>query len=81
MLGRRRSWLLLSQIMVIVSIIGMAMTDAALDPGTIALFAIALALEFCDPRYRRGWLSYRGGGPRRTKGLWPQPTKRDTGWQ
>ena len=45
MLGRRRSWLLLSQIMVIISIIGMAMTDAAIDPGTIALFAIALAFS------------------------------------
>ena len=42
-LGRRRAWLLLSQIVIAGSLVGMAITDPALDLWTMALFAVMVA--------------------------------------
>ncbi|MFZ2542377.1 MAG: AmpG family muropeptide MFS transporter [Gallionella sp.] len=42
-LGRRRGWLLLAQVCIIVGLIGMALTDPAQDLNRIAQFAILVA--------------------------------------
>lgn len=43
MLGRRRSWMLLAQMIIIIGIVGMAMTDPELNLYNIAVFALILA--------------------------------------
>lgn len=45
-LGRRRAWLLLSQFMVMASIVGMALTDPARDAGLTSMALAAVALGF-----------------------------------
>jgi PAT family beta-lactamase induction signal transducer AmpG len=42
-LGRRRGWLLASQIALIITMIGLGQTNPAADPGWTALWAVALA--------------------------------------
>lgn len=42
-LGRRRGWLLASQIALVVTMIGLGQTNPAIDPGWTALWAVALA--------------------------------------
>lgn len=43
-LGRRRSWLISAQLMIMLGLIGMAMTDPALDLTRMAQFAVFVAL-------------------------------------
>lgn len=43
-LGRRRSWLLFSQLAIITALLGMAMTDPAVDLYRMALFALLVAI-------------------------------------
>ena len=42
-LGRRRGWLLASQIALVVTMVGLGQTNPAADPGWTALWAVALA--------------------------------------
>jgi MFS transporter, PAT family, beta-lactamase induction signal transducer AmpG len=42
-LGRRRAWLLLSQVVIVLALLGMANTDPALNLQPIVLFALAVA--------------------------------------
>ncbi len=42
-LGRRRSWLLFSQVAIFIGLVGMATTDPAVDLRLMALFALAVA--------------------------------------
>ena len=42
--GRRRAWLLLSQIAIVLSIVGMATTDPAIDLRLMAIFALLVAI-------------------------------------
>ena len=42
-LGRRRGWLLFTQIALIITMIGLGQTNPAIDPGWTALWAVALA--------------------------------------
>ncbi len=44
-LGRRRSWLLLSQLGVAGALVGMGLTDPTTDLGTMALFAVLVAFS------------------------------------
>lgn len=45
MLGRRRGWLLLSQIAIILALLGMATTDPAVDLKLMAVFALLVAIS------------------------------------
>ncbi|MCZ4281259.1 MFS transporter [Kiloniella laminariae] len=44
-LGRRRSWMLLGQIGVIIGLIGMSLTDPVIDLGQMAIFALVVAFS------------------------------------
>lgn len=46
LLGRRRAWLLLTQVLLIGAIMGLGSTSPALDPGLTAIFALIVA--FCS---------------------------------
>ena len=43
LLGRRRAWLLLSQIIITVALVGMALTDPVVDLAKLVFFALAVA--------------------------------------
>lgn len=43
LLGRRRAWLLLSQIIITVALVGMALTDPVVDLAQLVFFALAVA--------------------------------------
>lgn len=43
LLGRRRSWMLLGQGLIVAGLVGMAMTDPAVSPTAIALFGVLVA--------------------------------------
>lgn len=45
LLGRRRAWLLLSQITIVAGLLGMAFTDPAIDLTRMALFAVLVAFS------------------------------------
>lgn len=44
-LGRRRAWLLVSQCAIVMSLVGMALTDPAQAPVSMALFAVSLGFS------------------------------------
>ncbi len=44
-LGRRRSWLLLSQVAIVLALIGMAQTDPSVDLTLMAIFALVVAIS------------------------------------
>ena len=43
LLGRRRAWLLLSQVIITIALVGMAMTDPQIDLAQLVFFALAVA--------------------------------------
>ena len=45
LLGRRRSWLLLSQITIVAGLLGMAFTDPTINLTRMALFAVLVAFS------------------------------------
>ena len=68
-LGRRRGWLLTSQLLVILSILGLARTSPAENPLLVAVAALALTFFSADPGHRHRRLPTRVAVGPRGKGL------------
>jgi PAT family beta-lactamase induction signal transducer AmpG len=69
LLGRRRSWLLLSQVVIMAALVGMAMTDPKLALQPVVWCALARGLRLGHPGHRAGRLSHRVGRHERQAAL------------
>lgn len=52
LLGRRRGWMLFSQLLIVLSLCGMALSNPQTDLAQLAIFCRHCCLCFCLPRYR-----------------------------
>jgi hypothetical protein len=78
-LGRRRSWLLLAQMLVVGGLLGMAFTDPQQDLSrwSGARWLVALA----RPRRILRWMPTASNRPTPSaRRRWPPPTRRATAW-
>ena len=78
-LGRRRSWLLLSQCLVVAGLVGMAVSDPRDALGPIVWCALAVA--FGSATQDIALDAFRINRPTQiTRRRWPRRTRRATGW-